>query len=99
MTSASGIENEKQAYNSIVLLRMFKSIFKFQSTLKHEVLPSDQLSSFYVLLTFQLLLLRIIASLSKTAYERGHGGGVELLAALQQPEELPAHGVHAVEDG
>ena len=39
------------------------------------------------------------ASLSKTAYERGHGGGVELLAALQQPEELPADGVNAVEDG
>ena len=55
----------------------------------------------YVLFTFQLILLQVTATapLSKTAYERGHGGGVELLAALQQPEELPAHGVHAVEDG
>ena len=84
---------------------MFKSLFKFQSTLKHEVMSSDLLYSFfaaiYVLFTFQLILLQVTAtaSLSKTAYERGHGGGVELLAALQQPEELPAHGVHAVEDG
>ena len=66
-------------------------------------MSSDQLYSFfaaiYVLFTFQLILLRITAPLSKTAYERGHGGGVELLAALQQPEELPADSVHAVEDG